>query len=60
MTNYTKTRVPALELAHYAPTHWQYVDVTDRQRKRQVGPIYATKLEALADLEAYAKRGGWQ
>lgn len=58
MTTYTKTRVEPLALAHFAPGHWQYVDTTD-SRNAQVGPIYRSKAEALADLYSYAVRGGW-
>ena len=55
---YTQTRIEPLALARFAPNHWQYVDTTDN-RNAQVGPIYRTKTEALADLERYAIAGGW-
>lgn len=58
MTSFTQTRINPLSLGHYGPGHWQYADMSDK-RPRQVGPIYKTKAEALADLESYAVRGGW-
>lgn len=58
MTTYTPTRIAPLALARFSPHHWQYVDTTDN-RNAQVGPIYRTKAEALADLEGYSVRGGW-
>lgn len=54
----TLTRIDPLALARFTATHWQYVDTSDG-RNAQVGPIYRTKTEALADLENYARRGGW-
>jgi hypothetical protein len=58
MITYTPTRIEPLALAKFSANHWQYVDTTDN-RRAQVGPIYRTKTEALADLENYAIRGGW-
>jgi hypothetical protein len=58
MTNYTKTRITPLSLGNFGGGHWQYVDMSDN-RKSPVGPVYKTKMEALADLEGYARRGGW-
>lgn len=58
MTTYTPTRITPLSLARFDARHWQYVDTTDG-RNAQVGPIYRSKAEALADLEGYAARGGW-
>jgi len=55
---YTQTRIEPLALGRFASNHWQYVDTTDN-RNAQVGPIYRTKTEALADLERYAIAGGW-
>ena len=54
----TRTRIEPLALACFGNRHWQYVDTTDN-RNAQVGPIYKTKMEALADLESYSVRGGW-
>lgn len=61
MAKFTKVRVEPLVLGHYAPGHWQYADTTERpiDWPAPVGPVYKTKLEALADLESYAVRGGW-
>ena len=53
---FTKVRYPEIELGRFGARHWQYVDADGRG---QVGPIYATKLEALADLERYIVAGGW-
>ena len=40
------------------PNGWRHYD-TEGGSARDVGPIYASKAEALADHEAYMKRGGW-
>lgn len=54
----TITRVEPLALVNFGRAHWQFADISDG-RQSQVGPIYRTKLEALADLERYAIDGGW-
>jgi hypothetical protein len=38
--------------------HWQHIDTSD-DRDAQVGPIYKTRAELLADHEAYLRRAGW-
>jgi hypothetical protein len=53
---YTDTRSPDLRLGHFAHGHWQFVD---RSSDSQVGPIYKTKMEALADLRGYCAAVGW-
>lgn len=41
------------------PDGWRHYDTGTRGQTRDVGPVYASKAEALADHEAYMKRGGW-
>jgi hypothetical protein len=55
-TNMTKTRNKHLDLGKIAPNMWSFFDVSTGC---QVGPIYHTKIEALADLERYARDAGW-
>lgn len=52
----TQVRYSEIELDQFAARHWQYIDAESR---KQVGPIYKTKTEALADLERYIRAGGW-
>lgn len=60
MAVFTRVRIAPLVLGYYGRNHWQYADASDNDgRPRQVGPIYKTKGEALADLASYAVRGGW-
>ena len=60
MAVFTRVRIKPLTLGYYSRGHWQFADTSDNDgNPRQVGPIYKTKLEALADLESYAVRGGW-
>ena len=54
----TQTRVQPLALAQMSPGHWQFIDTTDGDNS-QVGPIYKSKAEALADLDRYSRDGGW-
>lgn len=49
----TKTRYQELALGHIDHGHWQYLS-----DGAQIGPIYKTKLEALADLERFAVEYG--
>lgn len=58
MAVFTRVRIKPLALGYYGRNHWQYADCSDG-KPHQVGPIYKTKLEALADLESYARRAGW-
>ena len=65
-TEYTihKTRFSALGYMLVVPGVWRFVDISERMPVswgdcRCVGPQYATKAELLADMESYAKRGGW-
>ena len=40
---------------------WSFYDITETNEAiHRVGPVYKTKLEALADLGDYAKRAGWE
>lgn len=47
----TKTRYPELRLAQVTRSLWRYVT----EDNAIVGPFYKTKLEALADLDNYAR-----
>lgn len=38
---------------------WRVVDLSEAGRASAVGPFYATKAEALADLSDYVRRAGW-
>lgn len=58
LTNTRHTAATGIVLAHILPEHWQHVDTNDGN-KAQVGPIYKTKIEALADHEDYMQRAGW-
>lgn len=56
------TRYPELTLDNPMPRYWRFCDAAwsrEMGRPSHVGPIYPTKTEALADLESYARRGGW-
>lgn len=52
------TKETGIEIKHLGTKHWQHVDNNDGLA-RQVGPVYATQAEALADHENYLVRGGW-
>ena len=52
-TQYTKET--GIEIKKIANNHWQHID-TNTSEDSQVGPIYRTKTEALADHEAYLKQ----
>lgn len=58
MTNTRHTAATGIVLAHILPEHWQHLDTNDG-RRAQVGPVYKTKAEALADHEDYMVRAGW-
>lgn len=47
-----------VKFRQFSPSHWQHVDCNDA-RNAQVGPIYKTKAELLADHEDYLRRAGW-
>lgn len=51
-----KTRYPELLLGTPAAGLWRFADSASGSF---VGPYYTSKAEALADLEGYARRGGW-
>jgi hypothetical protein len=56
----TKTRCPELALSYTPKAGWRYVDITTGMDSIScVGPTYATKMEALADLGNYCKAAGW-
>lgn len=55
----TPTRFPPLGLDRIGHD-WSCYDCTDKERPARVGPVYRTKMEALADLADYAKRAGWE
>lgn len=48
-----ETATGSLGYAHLAPSTWQFV-WTEGACSNQVGPIYATRAELLADLNRYA------
>lgn len=52
-------RVAPLGLTHLGGGLWQYVDTSEPGRVSQVGPIYKSKGEALADLDRHARDSGW-
>ena len=52
-TRYTKET--GIEIMKIADNHWQHID-TNCGCHSQVGPIYKTKAEILADHELYLKR----
>ena len=54
-----KTRVPILGLDKVGK-EWRFFDLSDGQ-EHAVGYYYASKMEALADLERYARENwGWE
>lgn len=53
------TRFPPLFLGKIGK-EWSYYDCSEKDRPARVGPVYKTKLEALADLENYVDRAGWR
>ena len=57
----THTRFPSLAYMR-AGRCWRLVDITDYKLgdcPSFVGPMYRTRAELLADLQAYAERAGW-
>ena len=52
----TPTRNPNLAIRRDAARLWRFVDVSTASA---VGPLYATKAEALADLARYETAAGW-
>lgn len=52
----TPTRYPDLLLDKVSATDWRFAD---SETKSHVGERYNSKAEALADLDSYARRGGW-
>ena len=52
------TEKTGITIRKIGPWHWQHLDWNDGE-PRQVGPIYQTKAEALADHESYLIRAGW-
>lgn len=52
----TVTRYDFLGLTKSGPSCWRWLDLNDLENVSEVGPIYKTKAEALADLEDYVKR----
>lgn len=53
------TNETEIAIGHFGAGHWQHVDTHDG-REAQVGPIYLTKQEALANHETYLVDGGWK
>lgn len=51
----TRTRYPGLGLTHNGPNRWRWVDIHDPSNVGCVGPVYRTKIEAMGDLERYAR-----
>lgn len=53
---FTKTRFEPLGLSQCGPRLWRWVDTSWKpEAPAVVGPHYQTKMEALADLERYAR-----
>lgn len=55
-TGISDTRFVGLGYSNYGPKHWQFVD---RDGDAQIGPIYPTKAELLADVENFARDRGF-
>jgi hypothetical protein len=53
------TKHTGVHIKQRADRTWQHVDCNDKGRAAEVGPIYNTKAELLADHEAYLIRAGW-
>lgn len=53
------TNTTGIAIGHFGQAHWQHVDTSDG-REAQVGPIYLTQQEALANHETYLVDGGWK
>jgi hypothetical protein len=56
-----RTRFYGLGFVNFGSGHWQFIDLHGRKPEdwpSQVGPLYRTKAELLADLTAYA-RDAW-
>jgi hypothetical protein len=47
-----------IKIRQFDAGHWQHVDCNEA-RNAQVGPVYKTKAELLADHEDYLRRAGW-
>jgi len=58
MTTHYKSRFPALWYACIAPGQWSIFDNSDGQMA-QVGPIYGSRIELLADLQRFADERGF-
>ena len=43
----------------FGPYHWQFIHIDIDKTKSQIGPIYKTKSELLADLGRYATEFGF-
>ena len=52
------TRFELMGFCNFAPSHWQFVDLSDG-KIAQVGPIYRSKAELLADCERYCTQFGY-
>lgn len=58
MTTHYKTRIPHLWYGCIAPTTWVIFDNSDGQMA-QVGQLYKSKDELLADLQRFATERGF-
>lgn len=55
-TGISNTRFVGLGYSNYGPQHWQFVD---RDGDAQIGPIFPTKAELLANVENFARERGF-
>lgn len=54
-----KTRFDRLGYANVCPGIWQFIDLIEPCAPAQIGRLYATKAELLADLERFAQERGF-
>lgn len=58
LTRTRHTKRTGLWIANLGPRHWQHWHKCPASGDAAVGPIYASKAEALADHERYAREWG--
>ena len=59
MTPTRHTKVTGIYYRKFWRDHWQHVDMNDPGKPAQVGPVYRTRAELLADHDDYVNRAGW-
>jgi hypothetical protein len=59
MSRIYRTRFLELGYHNWGPGHWRFLDLSDPDgRPADVGPVYPTRAELLADLQRYAAERG--